>query len=115
MKWWIIIAGILSNTAANTVLKYAMLRPFSKTTPLIWEVLSNIYLLAGIFLYAIAFVFYALALKCIPLSVAYPVMTSGAMLLVAMISIFFFREPFTWKTTLGVLFIICGVLFVTQK
>ena len=79
MRWLLIIFGILSNVFASVLIKVAMMPPRkmpSLKDPL--AVITNIPLWSGLFLYGMAFVLYAAALRFFPLHVAHPVLTSGA-------------------------------------
>lgn len=116
MKWLILIFGIASNASASVLIKMAMTPPRklpSLTDPL--AILSNWPLWLGVFLYGMAFLLYAAALAFLPLNVAHPVLTSGAIACVALISVLFFREPFYWSTIAGILMVIGGVALITLK
>ena len=79
MKWLLIIFGILSNVFASVLIKVAMMPP--RKIPSLkdpWSLITNIPLWSGLFLYGMAFVLYAAALRFFPLHVAHPVLTSGA-------------------------------------
>jgi drug/metabolite transporter (DMT)-like permease len=59
-------------------------------------------------LYGGAFLLYAAALGKLPLNVAHPVLTSGAIAIVALFSVLIFREQFYWTTGAGILLVIVG-------
>ncbi len=69
----------------------------------------------GLGLYGAAFLLYAAALARLPLNVAHPVLTAGAVAAVAMSSILIFREPFHWTTGAGILLVIAGVALITAR
>ena len=69
----------------------------------------------GLSLYGGAFVLYAAALERLPLHVAHPILTTGAVATVALFSIFLFREPFHWTTVAGILMVITGVILITVR
>ena len=75
--------------------------------------LNNWYLLCSLTLYFIAFLLYAVALIRLPLNVAHPLLTSGAISVVALCSLIIFHEPFYWTTTFGIFFVIVGVAMIT--
>ncbi|ELP25617.1 putative multidrug efflux transporter protein [Pantoea agglomerans 299R] len=77
--------------------------------------LSNFPLLLGIFLYGMAFLLYAATLAFLPLNVAHPVLTSGAIACVALMSVVLFKEPVYWSTIAGILMVIAGVVLITLK
>ena len=106
MRWLLIIFGILSNVFASVLIKVAMMPPRkmpSLKDPL--AVITNIPLWSGLFLYGMAFVLYAAALRFFPLHVAHPVLTSGAIAGV--------RETLTLMTVAGILLIIAGVVMIS--
>lgn len=114
MKWLILVLGILSNASASVLVKMAMIPPRrfpSPTEPL--QALSNWPFWAGLGLYGAAFLLYAAALARLPLNVAHPVLTSGAVATVALMSVLLFREPFYWTTALGIMLVIAGVALIT--
>ncbi|WP_418162945.1 DMT family transporter [Pantoea vagans] len=116
MKWLILILGIACNASASVLIKLAMTPPRrlpSLSEPL--AVLSNFPLLLGIFLYGMAFLLYAATLAFLPLNVAHPVLTSGAIACVALMSVVLFKEPVYWSTVAGILMVIAGVVLITLK
>lgn len=96
MKWLILIVGIAANASASVLIKMAMLPPRqypSLRDP--WAALSNWPFWLGLGLYGVAFLLYAAALARLPLNVAHPVLTTGAVAAVAVLSVLLFKEPFT--------------------
>ncbi|WP_431274088.1 DMT family transporter [Variovorax ureilyticus] len=116
MKWLILLLGIASNASASVLVKLAMLPPRkfpSLSEPL--QALANWPFWLGLGLYGMAFVLYAAALARLPLNVAHPILTAGAIAAVASASAIFFREPFYWTTILGILLVISGVALITAR
>ena len=116
MKWLILAVGIFSNASASVLVKMAMLPPRafpSLKDPL--GALSNWPFWLGLALYGAAFLLYAAALARLPLNVAHPVLTAGAIATVALSSVVIFREPFYWTTFVGITLIILGVALVTAR
>jgi multidrug transporter EmrE-like cation transporter len=116
MKWLILLLGILSNASASVLIKMAMMPPRKFPTlsdPL--SALSNWPLWLGLSLYGGAFLLYAAALARLPLNVAHPVLTSGAVVMVALFSLLIFREAFPWTTGLGILLVMVGVMLITLR
>ncbi|NMK46512.1 SMR family transporter [Achromobacter sp. Bel] len=116
MKWLILILGIVSNASASVLVKMAMMPP--RQFPSLGDpkaALSNWPFWLGLALYGGAFLLYAAALARLPLNVAHPVLTSGAVATVALLSVVLFREPFHWTTALGILMVIGGVLLITAR
>ncbi|MBI2286028.1 MAG: EamA family transporter [Nitrosomonadales bacterium] len=116
MKWLILILGIASNASASVLVKIAMMPPRkfpSFSEPM--TALSNWPFWLGLGLYGAAFLLYAAALARLPLNVAHPVLTSGAIAAVAMCSWLIFREPFQWTTIIGILLVVAGVVLITVR
>lgn len=116
MKWLILIMGIVFNASASVFVKLAMTPPRkfpSLSDPL--NTLSNWPFWLGLIFYGLAFLLYAAALDRLPLNVAHPVLTAGAVATVAVCSYVVFREPFHWTTIAGILLVIGGVALITVR
>ncbi|OOF19755.1 MULTISPECIES: multidrug efflux SMR transporter [unclassified Salinivibrio] len=116
MKWLILILGVTSNASASALIKMAVsspLRKLSVNDPL--SILTNVPLLAGVALYGLAFVLYAAALHYLPLNIAHPVLTSGSIALVSLISVVAFGEKLAISSMLGIGLILVGVVVLTMK
>lgn len=116
MKWIILLTGILTNASASVLVKIAMMPPRKFPSPAApMAALSNWPFWLGLGLYGAAFLLYAAALARLPLNVAHPILTSGAVATVALFSIFLFREPFHWTTVAGIVLVISGVTLITAR
>ncbi len=116
LKWTVLILGILANASASVLIKLAVTPPrqvFLPSDPL--ATLANWPLLAGLALYGLAFLLYAVALQHLPLNVAHPILTSGAVAAVAVASALIFKESFSATTLLGFLAVIVGVALISVK
>ncbi len=116
MKWLILFLGIASNASASVLVKIAMMPPRkfpSLSDPL--TALGNWPFWLGLGLYGAAFLLYAAALEKLPLNVAHPILTAGAVAAVAACSLLIFREPFHWTTIVGILLVVAGVLLITVR
>lgn len=116
MKWLILILGIASNASASVLVKMAMMPPRkfpSLSQPM--AALSNWPFWLGLGLYGAAFLLYAAALARLPLNVAHPVLTAGAVATVALCSVVIFQEPFHWTTAAGIVLVIAGVALITAR
>lgn len=116
MKWLILILGIASNASASVLVKFAMMPP--RKFPTLGDpmaALSNWPFWLGLGLYGAAFLLYAAALARLPLNVAHPVLTSGAVAAVALCSLLIFRETFHWTTIAGILLVVAGVALITVR
>jgi small multidrug resistance pump len=117
MKWLILFLGIASNASASVLVKMAMMPPrkFPSFDDSIRSVISNWPFWLGLGLYGMAFLLYAAALSRLPLNVAHPILTSGAVAAVALCSLLIFREPFHWTTITGILLVVVGVAMITIR
>lgn len=116
MKWLILFMGIACNTAASVLIKVAMTPP--RKFPSFSDAMaawSNWPFWLGLGLYGAAFFLYAAALARLPLNVAHPILTSGAVAAVALSSLLIFREPFHWTTIAGILLVVAGVVLITFR
>ncbi|MGF1642502.1 MAG: SMR family transporter [Thiotrichales bacterium] len=116
MKWLILGLGIAANASASVLIKLAMVPPRqypSFADPL--AALANWPFWLGLTLYGAAFLLYAAALARLPLNVAHPVLTAGAIAAVALVSLTLFREQFYWTTVAGIAMVISGVVLITVK
>ncbi len=120
MKWIILILGITSNASASVLIKMAMMPPRKfpslaelTTSPL--SVLSNWPFWLGLALYGAAFLLYAAALARLPLNVAHPILTAGAVAAVAVSSALIFRESFPMTTLAGIALVVIGVVLITYR
>ena len=116
MKWFILILGIVANASASILVKMAMMPP--RNFPSLSEpiaALTNWPFWLGLGLYGSAFLLYAAALARLPINVAHPVLTAGAVATVALCSVVIFREPFHWTTAAGILLVIAGVVLITAR
>ncbi|MEZ9525737.1 DMT family transporter [Enterovibrio norvegicus] len=116
MQWFILFFGIVSNATASSLIKVAVDSGnslFDINRP--WLILTNIPLIAGISLYGLAFILYALALSRLPLNIAHPILTCGSVALVAIISVFFFGESLSKNIVFGLALISAGVALIVQR
>lgn len=116
MKWLILCLGVVANAGASILVKYAMLPPREfPSLSNIHAALTNWPFWLGLVMYGVTFLLYAAALARLPLNVAHPVLTSGAIVLVAIMSAILFREDFPWTTILGVILVATGVMLITLR
>ncbi|MDD4156733.1 MAG: EamA family transporter [Candidatus Cloacimonetes bacterium] len=116
MKWLIIFLGIVSNAFASVLIKVALTEPRklpSLSEPML--AITNWPFWLGLLLYGSAFLLYVLALSKFPLNVAHPILTTGAVAVVYILSIVLLNEKFYWTKALGVLLVIIGVIFISSR
>jgi multidrug transporter EmrE-like cation transporter len=114
LSWIVLLIAVTLNALANVLIKAgvdrlsaepkAALLPAAVAEPLFY---------AGVVAFALALVAYAAALSRLQLSVAYPLMTSLGLLIVALVSWRWFGESYDVPKTLGTLLIIAGVILLT--
>jgi len=116
LKWLILLLGIAANAGASVLIKLAVQHPRqfpSLADPL--AALSNWPFWLGLGLYGTTFLLYTAALARFPLNMAHPVMTSGAVAAVALLSVLLFREPLYWTTVCGIVLVLVGVWLITAR
>lgn len=115
MGYLFLILAMALNAAANVLLKIGVARLGALGEPgLIGRIATNYSLLAGLALFAVNVVFYAAALARLNLSVAYPVMMAGGVLIVVTISLLFLRESLSASQMVGLLFLVIGLVLLTR-
>lgn len=105
MKWAIVITGVLFNAMASVLAKTAP--PLSFAAPL--SNFGNWRLALAIFCYGVSFILYTAALQRMPLNLAHPVSTAGAIVLVGLVSALFFGEAFSLPRLAGYGFLFVGI------
>jgi multidrug transporter EmrE-like cation transporter len=112
---WCALAAVAS-ALASYLIKTSNTSSFSNT--LLGEHAIDLsrwlYLACAVGAYGIGFVFYTLALKKLPMSLAYPVMTAMTIVLVAIVGTLAMEEPLGWVRIAGVLLIMSGAFLVAQ-
>lgn len=98
---------LLFKTAAEQI-KFA-----GRVPELIWNAASNPYLLTGLAIYAAATALWIWVLREAPLSIAYPI-TALAFVIVPLLSVAIFKEPFHVKYIYGGLLIVIGVIVIAR-
>lgn len=87
--------------------------PFT-TLEALWKLSTNIYLVVGIVLYGLTTILWVSVLRDAPVSRAYPV-TALTLLIVPIIGILLFKEPFSWRLVAGGVLIGGGIWVVSQS
>jgi small multidrug resistance pump len=115
MNWLLLPLGIATNAAASVLVKMAMIPPREFPSLSNPAALLNWPFWLGLILYGSAFLLYAAALAHFPLNVAHPILTSGAIATVAILSVLIFNEPFTGTKMAGVVLVAAGVILITGR
>lgn len=69
--------------------------------------------ITGLAFYGLAAILYMLALRKLPVSVAYPA-AAFSYVLVALVGYFFLNEPLGWPQITGIFMVIVGVVLISQ-
>lgn len=114
MKWFVLALGVLLNAGASLLMKVSSMPPRKLPSFSIpasaW--VGNWTLWLGIVAYGLAFVLYVYALSLFPATVAHPVITAGAIAIVATIAGLVLGEPLSALTIAGIIVIMGGVLMI---
>jgi multidrug transporter EmrE-like cation transporter len=101
------------NATANILLKIGALKGISYQGLSFGQILSNnAVAIIGLFFFALNAVFYFMALRSVPISVAYPVMVVMSLLLINGYAIFALKEQVSFTQLIGYALIIAGVVLV---
>ena len=76
-------------------------------------VLTNIPLVIGLFLFAMNVVFYTIALSKLNISIAYPIMMVGGIVIISLFSVFHFKESLSNLQMIGLVLIAGGIVLLT--
>lgn len=106
MTWLLLVVGILANAAASVLVKLSSSGPLVLSPALI----TNWRLWVAAASYGVAFLAYAAAVTRLPLNVAHPVATAGAIVLVGLCSALLIRETFTPLHWVGYSLLLAGIL-----
>lgn len=114
VKWLVLIVGVLINASASILIKVSSMPPRklpSFSTPITtWIV--NWPFWTGVAAYGLAFLLYVYALSLFPASVAHPIITAGAIAVVATVAGLVLGEPLSWLTIAGIVVVMLGVLMI---
>jgi small multidrug resistance pump len=106
--FFLLFVSATCSALASVTLKFAGTGTVSHPHigPLAWKI-------AAVGFYGVGFMFYAWALKKLPLTSAYPVMVA-----ITIVEVFVFGawtgEPVTWTNILGALLITAGIIFIVR-
>lgn len=119
MGYLFLIIALFLNAAANILIKLGAGRldavkgqALSLAIP---KLLTNYFLMAGLFLFALNVIFYIIALSKINLSIAYPIMTAGGFLLITLFSFFYLKENVTILQVVGIAFVAIGITLIAYN
>ena len=108
MTWLLILVGVLANAAASVLVKLSSDGPLDLSNPMALATNGRLWLAA--LSYGVAFLAYAAAVTRLPLNVAHPVATAGAIVLVGLCSVLLVREAFTVQHWVGYGLLLAGIV-----
>lgn len=115
MGYLLLAVALALNATANVLLKVGAARLGDPGAPdLIGRVLTNPQLVGGVVLFALNVVFYITALTRLNLSIAYPIMVAGGMVIVVGASVLQLREAVSAPQMLGLLLLVAGIVLVAR-
>ena len=107
------VAGQLSMKAGMNKVGEINSEDLKHPFELIGRVIKSAWAVIGVLLYAISAVFWLVVLSRVNLSVAYPIVAVGYVVVV-FYSWLVFKEPVKWFTWIGLAFIVMGVVITAQ-
>ena len=113
-----LIFALLTNASANILIKTGMRRLELEGAGLVLvlrQILTSGAVLGGIILFGLNVLSYAYVLNKIPLSQAYPIMTSVGFFIVVTASVFFFGETLDIYQISGLVLILAGVILIAAR
>ena len=102
---WLFLSALANASAAL----------FTKISTASDGIVKVTYLSAGVGCYFVAFVFYYLGLKSTQLSIAQPIVTSMAILLVALLSYKFLNEVFGVQQFFGAALLVISLFLISHR
>lgn len=100
------------NALGNILLKVGATRGLTLSGPFLSLITANWQLILGLVLFASNVVFYMLALKSLPISVAYPVMVLMGFILINAYALTALHETLAPLQIFGYILMIAGLMFV---
>jgi multidrug transporter EmrE-like cation transporter len=116
MGYLFLALALTLNATANVLLKIGAAQLGGLSEPnLVGRLITNYHLLAGLSLFALNVVFYVVALTRLNLSVAYPIMMAGGVVIVVSVSILFLQETVSARQMAGLALLILGIVLVAER
>ena len=105
-SWGFLLLTICLNTGANLFLK------LSNSVPGMFRLYT---VGSSLFCYGLAFICYYYALRTLPVSVAYPLITGGAMVMILICGMFTLGESVTASKVFGTMLILFGGMLLLRQ
>ncbi len=114
IQWIVLVFAICANASANIFIKAGMAKVAKIEGSMLHKSITQPFIWAGALCFGLALLAYAWCLSKMELSVAYPIMTSVGLIIVALVSYLLFQEQFTNLKIIGTLLIVIGVVLVAS-
>lgn len=110
-----LITNIFFNSLASFLLKLGMgkIGKSSSITDLLLKMITSPKIIIGGCCFAAGFFVYCLLLQNYPLKLVYPIVTSGSLISITMLSLFVLHEPITLSSVAGIVLIAAGILVIS--
>ncbi len=119
MSYLFLITALVLNSIANILMKLGATHLGDlagvAVGEIVYKFITNWRLLLGLFFFATNVILYVLALNKLNISMAYPVMTTGGFLIIAVFSILFLKEPFTIFQGIGIVLATIGITLIAYR
>jgi len=120
MLYYILLfIALILNAAANILIKVGTsgigsLAGLTKAR-IIFGYLTNPYILIGLAIFSVNIYLYMAALSKINVSVAYPILTCGGLLIISLFAVFVFKETLSIVQIAGLALLALGIILVSLK
>jgi multidrug transporter EmrE-like cation transporter len=113
--WLALFFCVIANVTANVSLKrFVQATDFEPTMQGLIQAVLQPWLWVSLFACGLVLGSYVYAIKVVPLSAAYPIVTSLATIGIALAGAFIFGESLKAAKIMGVLLVVSGVLMIMQ-
>ncbi|NVP02948.1 hypothetical protein HWA77_22315 [Photobacterium damselae subsp. damselae] len=76
---------------------------------------NYLYLLLALGSLGISFIFYSMALKCVPVSIGYIMLTAGSLIGITLVGVFVFHENLSNQVILGLGLVLIGLVIISKS
>ncbi|MFA4858883.1 MAG: EamA family transporter [Candidatus Margulisiibacteriota bacterium] len=118
MNYVLLIISVSLAVIGQLLMKYGMKMigtfPLTQLFPRLISIVFNPFVFAGLAAFALSAVFWLAVLSRFDLSMAYPLVSLGY-IIVVLVSMIVFKEPVGWVRWMGVAAIVFGVILVSRS
>lgn len=119
LYYLLLVLALVFNSAANILIKVGVNRigDISEMTKLqvVAGYLTNPFTLGGMAIFAGNIFLYMAALSRINVSVAYPIVTAGAFIVITTVSVLFLKETLDAVQAFGLFLMVAGIVIVSAR